>query len=78
MSAPAEAKLKLAAGTHRGRPPRGPVTEGGKQCWGWGGSLGRTYSGLLMLDLSLRLLIAQWGIEVHLWSRDEKNNFEIR
>ena len=36
-----------------------------------------TYGRLLMLDLSFGLLIAQWGIEVHLWSQQEKYNLEI-
>lgn len=34
-----------------------------------------TYSRLLMLDLSFRLLVTQWGIEVYLWC--QKSSFEM-
>lgn len=76
VSASAEANLDVSsATTHAGHPPTEAPLLKRANSMGLRRDAGQTYGGLLMLDLSFRLLIAQGGIEVHLWFQEEQYNF---
>ena len=68
-SVPVEAKHRWAARTLGCAPKTN--TSGGELCRAQEGRGGATYGCLLMLGLSLRLLVAQWSIEVHLCPQEE-------
>lgn len=68
-SVPVEAKHRQEAKTLGCTPKTN--TGGGELCRAREGRGGATYSCLLMLGLSLRLLVAQWSIEVHLCPQEE-------
>lgn len=68
-SVPVEAKHRQEAKTLGCAPKTN--TGGGELCRAREGRGGATYGCLLMLGLSLRLLVAQWSIEVHLCPQEE-------
>lgn len=68
-SVPVEAKHRQEAKTLGCTPKTN--TGGGELCRAREGRGGATYGCLLMLGLSLRLLVAQWSIEVHLCPQEE-------